>query len=448
VVGLCRTKKKTQSNAMQMRRRRRYVPLRPRSFDHKVHNSRPYQLQIRLQRFRQARGRKRRLPVFKPYRKQDGVATGLQIFLFAIGVRFVFLVISYLIMWYNAGYMPSLASLFYASQGWDNYAMIARLGYSYAENGRYVFLVFFPLYVYLIRFFAFVMDYVVAAYIIAFISYGLGVYYLHRLVRLEFSNSTAWWAVVLISIAPVGFFFGTPMTESLMLLTSAACLYYIRSHKWALAGLAGAFASFTRMVGVILILAAIVEFVTHYRFIEQIKKARWDYVWWLVSAKGVWIFLMLVGAFAYLLLNWVVAGSPFQFMYYQRTHWFNSTQYFGRTIMGQFRLISNDDANRWHVVGVFIPNIIAFTFSIAMLVYGCLKKHSLALIIYALGYVFMSFSAAWLLAGARYILVCIPLFIFLAEYVDKKPIRGVLVTVAFIVGLIPFLSMFLRGGVF
>ena len=431
-----------------VKRRLPYKPLRPRGFDHRLHNMRPYQLKIRVQRLRQNRRRVKRMPDFKPYCPKDGHSSWQSIALFAIGIRLAFLVVSVLLLWFNGGYFPTIATLFYRTQGWDNYAMIAEKGYFYAEYGRNVFLAFFPLYVFMIRLLAVIVrDYMVAAYIISFASYVAGVVYLHRLVRLDFSNSTAWWAIFLISVVPPGLFFGTPMTESLMLLTSAATLYYIRSHRWALAGVAGAFATFTRMVGVMLIVAAVVEFVTHYRFVEYVKKARWDQVWWLVSTKGLWILLMFAGVLGYLMLNTVVSGNPFQFLYYQSTQWHNNTQYFGRTVMGQFRQIVATDNYRW-VRGIFAPNIIGFGFAVVMLTYGCLKKFSPALIVYGLGYIFISFSPSWLLAGARYTLVCLPVFIFLADYVDKKPVRGLVVTGLFIMVLFPFLSLFLDHGVF
>ena len=425
-----------------------YRPKRPFRINPRVHSTRPYLLHIRLQRLRQAHKRIIRMPALKPLtlKKHTKPSSGLVIFLFSLGVRLAFLAGVFVLLWVQTGYSPGLAAVFDASLGWDNYAMIAQRGYAYTEEGQNLYLVFFPLYIYLIRIVALVVrDHLAAAFIVAFASYSAGVYYLHRLVRLDFSNSTAWWAVVLISIAPVGFFFGSPMTESLMLLTSAATLYYIRTHRWALAGVAGALASFTRLVGILLVLAAIVEFVTHYKFIELVRKARWDYVWSLVSGKGLWIFVMPVGTLTYLFINWYVSGNPFQFVHYQSTHWHNHTQYFGRTIYSQFNILTLDiSAEAAH--GVHLPNILAFAFGITLLVYGCLKKHNAAYIVYALGYIMVSFAPSWLLAGARYMLVCLPLFIFLAEFVDKKPLRAVVVTALFVAGLLPLFSIFVRGG--
>ncbi|MCL2397353.1 MAG: hypothetical protein FWC93_04730 [Defluviitaleaceae bacterium] len=254
--------------------------------------------------------------------------------------------------------------------------------------------------------------------------------YLYRLVRLDFNEKTAWWAVTLISIAPHAFFFGAPYTESLFLLTTTMTLYYIRTHKWLLAGLAGALASFTRMVGIILIVVAFVEFITHYR----------------PSKKAAWILLMFAGSSAYLLINWHVSGDPLRFMYYQSTHWHNHTQYFGTTILAQFQNIATS-TNQALINATFIPNILAFAFAIAMLAYAHIKKLNLTYITFALGYILVSFAPSWLLSGGRYVTACAVFFIFLAHFTTQgRPWRCIIVPLACLAGLIFIMGAFITGG--
>ena len=201
----------------------------------------------------------------------------------------------------------------------------------------------------------------------------------------------------------------------------------------------------TRMVGAVLIIAAAVEFIMHYRIFELMKNGKWKEFWQLVLSKGLWILFMLTGGIAYLFLNWWVSGNIFMFMYYQRTHWNNSTQYFWRTINTQFSGMLHGLAHV-NVRGIFLPNLISFAFSILMLGYACIKRHNLVYIVFALGYIFISFAPSWLLSGARYTLVCVPLFIFLAELLGKNPLKWLLALTLFIAGLIPFFYLFLRGG--
>jgi len=356
-----------------------------------------------------------------------------QIVVFALLVRLAMLVFGWFLLEMREG--ATLATLFQSFSRWDaaHYLTLAETGYGWQEDGRNILLVFFPLYPYLVRLVGFATDnYLVAAYIVSFTSYCAAMVYLYRLVRLDFSEKTAWWTIILISIAPHAFFFGAPYTESLFLLTTTMTLYYIRTHKWLLAGLAGAFASFTRMAGIILIVVAVVEFITHYKVRE-------------IFTKGVWILVMLAGSGAYMLLNWYISGDPLRFMYYQSNHWYNNTQYFGTTMMTQFRNIVNFQ-DQILINATFVPNILAFAFAIAMLMYAHAKKLNLTFIVFALGYTLVSFAPSWLLSGGRYVAACAVLFIFLAHFTEGKPWRRLVIPLACLVGLFFIMGTFINGG--
>ena len=370
----------------------------------------------------------------------------LQIILFALGIRLAILLLGYGVLVLD-GQTPTLYELFAAFRRGDSnhYLNIAAVGYSWTENDKNLLLVFFPLYAYLVRWVnVLVNNYLASAYLVSFSCFAFGLCYLYRLVRLEYKTSVAWWTLVLLSIAPHAFFFGTPMTESLFLLTTAATLYYIRTHQWLLAGVAGAFAASTRMVGVILIIVAFVEFAMHYRVLSFIKEARWRELFRLLGRKGAWLFLMLAGSGVYLYLNWSVSGDPFQFLYYQRTHWHNSFTYFGEVIRLQFHHVAHRE--QILVNTIFIPNILAFTLSVGMLLYGTIKRQSVTHIVYLLGYTFVSFSVSWLLSGGRYMTAAVPLFIFLAHFTEKHPALRILVPLALLGGLIVTMRWYVLGG--
>ncbi|MCL1843288.1 MAG: glycosyltransferase family 39 protein [Defluviitaleaceae bacterium] len=356
----------------------------------------------------------------------------LKIITFGLGVRLLTLLVASFVL---REYSDASVTVFQAFLRGDapHYINLARTGYSWEENGRNILLVFFPLYGYLVRGVNFIFrDYIFSAYFVSFICYLAGLVFVFHLVSLDFSKKVAWWAVVLISISPPAFFFGVPMTESLMLLTSAATLYYIRTHKWFCAGVVGALAVFTRMVGVVLFAAAIAEIIQSGAWEKERKKIPW-------------ILLMTTGGAAYLLINWQISGEPFRFMYYQRTHWFNTTQYFGVTVYNQFVNIASF-GNQDVVNASFIPNILAFLFAISLLAYACVKRLNAVYIVYTLGYTFISFSPAWLLSGARYMVACVPLFIFLAHAADENPtFSGVAIAVS-LMGMFALMRVFILGG--
>jgi Gpi18-like mannosyltransferase len=356
--------------------------------------------------------------------------------------------IGYVILFTDAGRSPSMGDLFYRfawSGDCPHYLNIAEHGYGWTDDyGRNILLVFFPLYGYIVRLFALLgIGYFAAAFVVSFACYIAGMCCLYRLVCLDFSKSAAWWAVILVSAAPPAFFFGIPMTEGLFLLTSALSLYFIRTHRWALAGLFGALCMFTRMAGMVLVFAAAVEFIAHYKIFELIKTSKWKETFRLIYTKGVWILLMLAGGGVYLYINWYISGDPFRFLHYQQDKWHNETQYFGKTLITQFRYIANSALG---VREIFIPNVISFTVTMAALLYASIKRLPATYIVYTLGYVFVSFAPSWLLSGSRYMMACVPLFIFFGHFAGKKPVRGVVMLLAFIAGLLWLTQSYLLGG--
>jgi hypothetical protein len=266
--------------------------------------------------------------------------------------------------------------------------------------------------------------------------------FLYKLARLDFCEKTAWLALLLISIFPHSFFYGAPYTESLFLLTTAATLYFIRTHRWLLVGVAGAFASLSRMVGVILIVVAAAEFIMHYKLFAQPPKAAAK----LIFTKAILVLPMLFGTAIYLFVNWYISGDPLQFIYYQQTNWNNSSQYFGQAILGNFHQISWRGLTYPLSYYTLLPNIVAFAFCVAMIFYAKVKRFNLTLIIYSLGYVTVSFSLAWLLSGARYAAALAPMFIFLAAYAIKKPARLAWVVFVSLAGLAFYMGAFISGA--
>ena len=387
-----------------------------------------------------------------------GASIYVKIIIFGLLVRLVTLLLAYMFL-HMGGRDTSMAYLFGSFNRWDapHYLVLADIGYAYVEylpqlgEYRHIFVVFFPLYPYLVRLVSVLFrSHLASAYVVSFASYLAALCYIYRLARLDFSRSAAWWAVVLISIFPHSIFFGAPHTESLFILTTAMTLYYVRTHKWLLAGVAGAFAASARMVGILLIAAAAVEFVMTYSVFAMMKQGKWREFFDLVLKKGLFILLMLAGTLVYLLINRVVTGDAFRFMYYQRVNWHNGFRYFGPTIRGQFYNITPhlgrmSENSFLYVAG---PNILGFGLTLWMIVYASVRRYNAGYIVYALLYTFVSFSMQNLLSGGRYAAALVPTFIFLGDYVARegKGHRRIIVPVVFVLLLLPVLRMYVLGG--
>ena len=200
--------------------------------------------------------------------------------------------------------------------------------------------------------------------------------------------------------------------ESLFLLLSAACLYSARKGRWLLAGLFGAFASFTRSLGLMLFVPLFMEMVTE--LLHGRKKA------WRGAAS---LALVPLGFALYCLINYFVAGDPFRFLYYQRTHWYQELGLFFNTAAYQTRYALG--AERDKLMGLWIPNLAAAFSSLVILNFGA-KKLRASYTLWAIAYYCVAIGATWLLSAPRYLAVLLPIPLSLALLSEKKAPRAAL----------------------
>jgi hypothetical protein len=187
---------------------------------------------------------------------------------------------------------------------WDavNYQRLAQYGYN-ATGEMKPLLVFYPLYPWMVRLFAFVThDYLVSAFIVSTLASLVIAIVFHRLVQLDYSKELAQRAVWFLFVFPTSYFLHIGYTESLFLMLALSCILLARTQRWALAGVFGALSCLTRANGLVLIPALIVEAAHEYR---STRRWRWQWLW--IAATG-------LGFGGYLLLNKYAAGDAFAFM--------------------------------------------------------------------------------------------------------------------------------------
>jgi Gpi18-like mannosyltransferase len=187
---------------------------------------------------------------------------------------------------------------------WDgvNYQKLAQFGYSATGDLRPL-LVFYPLYPWTVRLFAFVTrDYLVSAFVVSTLASLVAAIVLLRLVELDYSKELAQRAVWFLFIFPTSYFLHIGYTESLFLMLALSCVLAARKRRWALAGLFGALSCLTRANGLMLIPALIVEAAHQYWTMR-----RWQWSW-------LWITVVGLGFGVYLLINKYAAGEAFAFM--------------------------------------------------------------------------------------------------------------------------------------
>lgn len=320
---------------------------------------------------------------------------------------------------------------------WDglHYVNLAELGYSgYVEDGKNLFLVFFPLYPWLMRVVSLITGNTMAAgLLLSFVCYGAGCVFLYKLAAFELGRGGAVRTVLFLSVYPYAFFFGGIMTESLFLLTTAAGLWYIRRHRWWLAGMWGLLAAMTRMHGVLLIGAAAAELVEHL--------GRFD--WKAIVRRLPALILPAVGTLVYLALNWSVTGNPFAFTVMQQ-HW---SQGFCPIADTLWYVLQNALSYPTELVRyqIWVPTILLFPVFFVLLVWARNKFRGMYTL-YGFVYLVLNYSLSWLLSAGRYLSCALPFFLFAAALTRGRPRLTAVLAAAMGAGFLLNLVWFLNGG--
>lgn len=157
--------------------------------------------------------------------------------------------------------LPWIRSVPQGLSFWSNfdgvhYINIALSGYEYGLTQA-----FFPVYPLLIRFFSAMGGQpLINGLIISHLAFAGFVYLFIKLGRLDYKPKTVRWAAFFLLLFPSSFFFFGVYTESLFLFLAAASLYFSRKKSWWLAALVAGLASGTRLVGIFLLPAILLEY--------------------------------------------------------------------------------------------------------------------------------------------------------------------------------------------
>jgi len=138
------------------------------------------------------------------------------------------------------------------------YVNIAYRGYGSFEQ------VFFPFYPWLIRTLASFLGrdifvFLISGLIISRLTFIIALFLFYFLIRLDYDKKVSQMAIVFLLFFPTSFFFGAAYTESLFLALVLGSFYAARKRKWLIAGILGALASGTRLVGIFLLPAFLWE---------------------------------------------------------------------------------------------------------------------------------------------------------------------------------------------
>jgi Mannosyltransferase (PIG-V) len=153
---------------------------------------------------------------------------------------------------------------------------------------------FFPLYPLLIRGVSPVVGGhpLAAAFLVSHLAAYGSMVLLYFLTASEWDERVARRTVLYLAVFPTSFFLLAPYSESLFLLLALLCLWGARRGRWAVAGLAGAAASATRNVGVLLAVPLAVEAVHQWLERRSVRRLLVSLAWSAVVVAGVGAYLL------------------------------------------------------------------------------------------------------------------------------------------------------------
>ena len=338
-----------------------------------------------------------------------------------------------------------------------HYIAIAQYWYRNTLDDHRLFIVFFPFYSILVRVMYFVSpSYMFAAYVVSNIfAFAAGVMF-YKLARLLVAPGQVRLAVKFLYVFPSAFFLFVPMTESLFLFLSVGVVYYAIKAKYMQVFVFGLLATLTRSAGILLIIPVACEVIsqilTSYRLAASAAKPNQENQDAAPIRQGLTradllklasLLAFPLGMGIYLLINYMVYGSPTQFMVFQREHWGQRMYFFWNTIDYLTHQIFS--SHRAWVIGVSIPGVIVFWMSLLLIIYGANKLRP-SLTLYAMAYFIFAFGPTWLMSGPRYAMVLFPLAFAAAKLAGVKKGYNLILTIAYVAMFILYFNEFVRNN--
>ncbi|MDQ2872978.1 MAG: hypothetical protein M3R35_07620, partial [Candidatus Eremiobacteraeota bacterium] len=302
---------------------------------------------------------------------------------------------------------------------WDavHYLAIAHNGYHGTD------MAFFPLYPYLIRLLGNpVGNYLIAGLIISTTAFFFGLLFLYKLVEHEFDRTVARRAIFYVSIFPTAVFFSAVYTEALFFMLTVASFYYMREHKWFLAGLIGLFAAMTRVEGVLLVVPYAIEWFTANRsdLLGGLRRA-WP------------VLLIPLGLALYMGYLWILNGDPLTFSHVQ-SHWDRHLAAPWTSVITTFHKLSHA-TNALTVAQQLLE--LFFTAVMIGVLLGGWRQVKASYVAYMALSILVPMSTSSLMSMPRFALVLFPMFVIFALWGKRAPVNNALVAFS-----LPLLGLF------
>jgi Mannosyltransferase (PIG-V) len=201
-------------------------------------------------------------------------------------------------------------------------------------------------------------------------------------------------------IFPTAYFLHIPYTESMFLALVLGSFYAARTGHWRTAGMIGALAALTRVNGMILVPALIVEAFLQYRQTRKLDRS------WL------WIALIGVGFASYLAINQHLYGNPFHFQQVQREHWGRYLKDPYTSVSGMLTGIGDRNPNDRQMVVIQEVLFLGIGLLASVLAWFWTRP---SYAVWSFLNVLLFASTSWIQSTPRYAITIFPIFLLLAS---------------------------------
>jgi Gpi18-like mannosyltransferase len=329
----------------------------------------------------------------------------------SIAATFFFSFIAFVII---ENQYPAFLKLWYT---WDShhYINIAKDWYTSSTlRERNLLIVFFPLYPLLIKAASFFFgSYLLSGLIVSNLAFAGAAIYIYKLAKLDYDEDDAWRALIYLAVFPTAYFLHAIYTESLFLFLTIASFYYARRGNWALSGAFGLLASATRITGIVLIPALIVEYLAQKNY--KLREIRKDVLW---------IGLTAFGLLFYLGINYATFGDPFKFLEIQKEHWGKKLDWPFNGFSLTYYTMQSREPEHALLTGWFEMFFAALGFALS--IYALLKVRVSYGVFALLSCVLMTSTWYWQ-SIPRYVLVIFPVFLSLSLLGRQRAVNFIIV---------------------
>lgn len=284
----------------------------------------------------------------------------------------------------------------------EHYLSIAQIGYRGLEQA------FFPVYPLMMKLLALpfganATNLTTAGVVISHMSLLSALIMLFKLLRLDYPSKLIFLTLGLILVFPTSFYFVSLYNEALFLLLAITSFYFARSKKWFWASIFGVVASGTRIFGLMILPALILE------------------AWQQKTPFKIffWIFFIPLGLLAYMYYQGLSVGDPLAFYHLQKI--VGEQHQSGVTMLPQvyFRyikiLLTTEFLNPIYQTMIleFVAGILFFLLPI----YGFFQKIRLSYLVFAMLSFLLPTIQGSFSSVPRYVIILFPSFLAMAIFI-------------------------------